>query len=100
MALIHLQLTDVGTRYAHLTDLLDLWEAGQSIMSRYAFDIDKMQKAELEAAIRLLRKHIDSLSNYDYKGWNVRDEIEAISRDPQKSVGGRGTPLKEQAPEE
>jgi hypothetical protein len=90
-----LRLEDVGTRHRHLTELLDLWEAGVDVMDRYNLNSDKDRKKKLESAVELLRKHIDHLSGYDYRAWNIRDEIEHISRDPAKIVGGRGTPLKQ-----
>jgi hypothetical protein len=94
------ELTDVGTRYQHLVELRDLWEAGLSILNRYNFSTDKERKVELQQAIKLLNKNLDNLAAYDFKGYNLRASIEDISRDPSKITGGRGTPLQQTTLEE
>jgi hypothetical protein len=93
MSVIKLNLTDTGTRYKHLTELLDLWQVALDIAKRYDGN-DKTRYTKLESAIELLQKHIDNLGQYDQGAWNIRDEIERVSKDPAKIQGGRGTPLK------
>src|SRR5579864_1459608 len=88
-------LDDVGTRYQHLTDLMELWQTGLEVMNKYDFDSDKENKVKLKNAIELLQKHIDNKSGYDFKAWSLRDTIERIPAKAESIEGGRGTPLRE-----
>lgn len=92
-----LSLDDVGTRYRHLTDLLELWQLGLDVINKYNFGIDRENKRKLEHAIDLLKRHLDTKAGYDTKAINLLPTIEAIPRDPQSIKGGRGTPLRKES---
>jgi hypothetical protein len=77
----HLGATDVGTRYDHLSDLLELWRTGLEVMKRY----DRVREAEkreknLASAIDLLEKHLNYVSGYDARMPALRDCIERIRK--------------------
>lgn len=55
------KLTDVGTRYQHLRELLDAWEQGLIGVSGSVARHD-VQKVHLEAGVILLRKQIEVMS--------------------------------------
>lgn len=90
------ELTDVGTRYEHLTDLLNFWETGLDVMERIKCDSDKERRPKLEGAVELLKKYLDNKSGYDYRAWSLRSAVDSISKDPSAIDGGRGTPLRKE----
>lgn len=78
--------TDVGTRYGHYRELLDLWEAGVDILKNYStigkHDLQKLET--LETAVALLRKQIDVLTGcnvnlYSFEMRSIRDQIDHIT---------------------
>ena len=58
---------DVGTRYRHLADLLDLWGDGLVVVKRtfesYPNVKDQARIKQLEGAIKLLEAYMDQVSN-------------------------------------
>jgi hypothetical protein len=94
-------LDDVGSRYTHLAELLEMWEIGIEILDEKIRNMaysagsgmpDKLQK--LEAAAETLRGTMDGMSNRSDYRWKLADQINAIPEYPTVAEGGRGTPLK------
>lgn len=90
------QLEDVGTRYLHMVQLLEMWENGLVVLNGHptlSTENVKM-KPQLEHGIELLRNHIDTMAN-------VKDFLKykyatmSVNPDPTKILGGRGTELKD-----
>ena len=75
------KLTDVGTRYLHYRQLLDLWEFGLDILVKYDSSLSEMRRTELEAGIKLLRKQIDVMGDYD--PWENKGIIDSIPKNPE-----------------
>jgi hypothetical protein len=62
-----MSLTDIGTRYMHLSELADLWRDGLLIHERFMnvdSPSDGLKKKKLEYAIELLQQHMDLLGNF------------------------------------
>lgn len=91
------KLTDVGTRYMHYAELLELWELNYQIMVKYHYDTphDTALRTKLESAVELLRKQMVTSGHYVQSVETVRSIIEAIPEKPEDIQGGRGTPLRE-----
>lgn len=86
---------DVGTRYQHLTELRDVWEAAITVAKSVRLAPAGLATLEaMETSVFCLNRYIDGLTNYDKGAWQIRDYIENLERDPLKIEGGRGTPLK------
>lgn len=62
------KLTDVGTRYLHYVQLIDLFETGLGILKKltYTSTLDIERAKELEIAIKLLKKQLDVMGDYDH----------------------------------
>lgn len=77
-------LLDVGTRFKHYADLLDYFsdgvEANKQSYKRSPNPVCQLRLAQLEAAVLLLKKHVELLSDYDRHQWKMREEIERIPR--------------------
>jgi hypothetical protein len=77
-------LQDVGTRWEHLSDLLDNWSIGVEVVrqsyARYPNDKDKLRLAQLEAAVKIIKMETDRLAEYDQKQWRLQDEINRIPK--------------------
>jgi hypothetical protein len=88
------QLLDVGTRYLHMVQLLEMWENGLVVLSGHPTlsTANVLLKPQLEAGVELLRTHIDTMAN-------VKDFLRyqyatlSVNPDPTKILGGRGTEL-------
>jgi len=80
-SVIKAQLTDVGTRWKHLSDLLEGWELAVNIIEDYGFhsEVDRIRLNQLKGGIALLRKQIESMSNYQEKQWSLRDQVNKIA---------------------
>lgn len=82
-------LLDEGTRFRHLSDLLDLWtdavEITRSSFNKFPNDKDRIRLATCEASVRMLRAYMDALGNWDEKQWGLRDVIERIPRIPRET---------------
>ena len=91
-----LALFEQGTRYQHYRDLLELWQSGLEVLNRYTFSSDVIRKQQLEAGIFLLQKQLDVACGYEGKAWELREEIDSITRNVDTIKGGRGTPLKKE----
>lgn len=73
-------LTDTGTRYEHLGDLLDYLNDGlvavKYSISRYTNANDDRRKIRLEAAISLVNIYRDQLANIDGQKWNLNNMLD------------------------
>lgn len=87
------KLTDVGTRYQHLRELLDAWEQGLELMGKYA-PADENDRVKLTHGIDLMHKQLNVMSDYGDNRFALARMIDDIPTDPTKIKGGRGTPLK------
>lgn len=91
------KLTDVGTRYTHYRDLLELWECGLVVLKESCrLDADSKEKtAQLKAGVELLRKQIDIGSGFDSnmysdQMWSLRKLINSVPHTAQPLVDGEG----------
>jgi hypothetical protein len=82
------QLTDVGTRYEHYSQLIDQWEVAanqiKKIQPQYRSDREELMMSTLEDCATLLRRQMEAMAKYDTKQWSLRDEINRIPKDPSK----------------
>lgn len=72
------KLEDIGTRYIHYVQLLDLWEFGLDIMKKYTYksSLDEKRVADLEVGINLLRKQIEVMGDYDpYETFDIINSV-------------------------
>lgn len=72
------KLTDVGTRYRHLTDLKEDWLTGIEIMGQYGF-LTKEEESKrdiLKSAIDMLTRTMDGLAGYADEEWQLRKQID------------------------
>jgi hypothetical protein len=88
-------LQDVGTRYEHLYDLLELYECAYEILmgKPVRSQEESAQVYELKYAIKLLRKVLESVADMDRKMFDLRRTILSLPKNPLMIEGGRGTPL-------
>jgi len=90
--------TDVGTRYQHLADLLDIWRAALQIIKQmnpaHRGEGDANREIMLEHAVFLLEKHIDTITGYKGEWFDLNRMLDSVPKDPTTIKGGRGTPLK------
>lgn len=80
-------LEDIGTRFKHYSELLDLWDSGLEILNerkRRESYVNEEQYREIKSAVSLLRKQIDILSGYD--PWLVRGLINNIPNNTEVDV--------------
>lgn len=77
-------LLDQGTRFQHYADLLDYFsdgvEANKQSYTRSPNPVCQLRLAQLEAAVKLLKKHVELLADYDRHQWKMREDIERIPR--------------------
>lgn len=90
-------LTDVGTRYEHLMDLLGLIELVMNrLKEREVLTPDQIQKLfEFAVASQFLKATIDSMSGYNgyMEEYKLYQTLNRIPENPEEIKGGRGTPL-------
>lgn len=87
-------LSDLGTRYNHLSDLLVMWEDTVDMMAQRSFlgRDELFKKAGIELAIKQLKKTIEGMQGYrEYVG-GVRDMINHVPK-AFAIFGGRGASL-------
>jgi hypothetical protein len=92
-----MNIEDVGTRYTHLSELLDLWKSGFEILTKqkedyinthaYFSNVKEMELKDLESAIRMLEKQLDVLTHYDEERYKVRQIVDAIEMEPKDLDG-------------
>lgn len=82
-----MELEDVGTRYEHYRELLDLWEDGCIILNIKADDSWGLTKIELmqgikslEYAIFLLKKQLDILSKIESNMFIIEHEVDSVQK--------------------
>lgn len=97
-------LKDVGTRFEHYRELLELWEIGLAIMEEKAFksDEDTGKIVQLRESTELLRAQLDIMSgfnagNFSNSCYPLKLMIDALPSAEQID-GGRGTPLNDKEP--
>lgn len=92
-------LSDVGTRYQHLSDLLVQWEDTVQMMNNRKFlgRDELFKKAGIEFGIKQLKKTIETMKDYSDNVEPIRSMINQVPR-AFAIYGGRGTPLKPWAP--
>jgi len=73
-------LTDTGTRFVHLGDLLDYLNDGlvavTNTLEKYASEKDALRKKRLEGAISLINIYRDQLSNIDGYKWDLNKVLD------------------------
>lgn len=81
-------LMDVGTRYQHLRELVDLWELGIEIMDKYNYrsDVDKIKRLKLENAIEMMKHELDRMAGVTTGLWELRPELDKIEEERKKNV--------------
>jgi hypothetical protein len=86
---------NVGSRYVHYTELLELWEDALVLLIRqdeYSHSTKlKDQIAIMEASIKTLKTQIDVMCGYKRIDYGLRY---AVDNSTSEAKGGRGTPLK------
>lgn len=98
---MQISLDDVGTRYKHYVELLELWESGIPYMEQRArfSDLAKKRLTMLSSAVYMLRQQLDVLSEIGDLVFLQRQLINNVPTDAAKIHGGRGTPLPTQTEE-
>lgn len=89
------KLEDVGTRYQHYSDLVEVWEEGARLISEYSHvgKHDQTKLDTLTAAIELLRNTLDGIGEYHDLLIELRKLVDFVPTDPTVIPEGRGTPL-------
>jgi len=89
------QLEDIGTRYDHLIDLIELCADGVEVLQGYTYNtpMDSAKRAKLQNTIEITRNILDSMSGYDQYDYLTRKSVNSIPK-AEDIRGGRGTPLK------
>jgi hypothetical protein len=81
---VPISLDDNGTRFKHLTDLQDHWALGvevrKSMMKRFPTKSDELSLAKLEAAVELLKIHIDALASKARHMYKIGREVDSIAK--------------------
>jgi hypothetical protein len=81
-------LTDAGTRFEHISDLLEYLNDGlvavNFSLSRYTSANDDQRKVKLEGAIALVNVYRDQLANLDGNKWNLNSLLDKCV--PEKGV--------------
>lgn len=64
-----LLMSDVGTRYQHLTELLEIWSEGEAILERKTWlsEHEKEMKQKLNHSVELLKKHMTGIASEYYE---------------------------------
>jgi len=73
-------LTDRGTRFNHLNDLLDFLNDGlvavTNSLSRYENTNDELRKKRLESAVAFVTIYRDQIANIDGYKWNLNNTLD------------------------
>lgn len=88
-------LDDVGTRYQHYSELIQIWEEAHTLISEYSH-ISKQDQSKLEVltvSIELLRNTLDGMGDYHDRILSLRKLVDWVPTDPSVIPDGRGTPL-------
>lgn len=91
-------LDDVGSRFQHYSELLEDMREAQILMEGFAahrklYNDFKLQFERLQHAIPLLEGILAVAADVKNQEWHTRDKVDFINKDPEKIIGGRGTPL-------
>jgi hypothetical protein len=83
-------LEDVGTRWSHYSQLLDLWQDGLAIMQEQGIhgELDKNRADLLTSGIEMLQRHMDSLTEYNSKKYAFMRELDAAHNAGVESING------------
>lgn len=89
------KLYDIGTRWQHYSDLLDIWEETAELMNQYSYlgKFDAEKQKLLNSCIDILRNTMDGMSEYHDLLITLRKIVDYVPSDPTVITGGRGTPL-------
>lgn len=83
-------LQDVGTRFQHYSDLIELFDSALEIVKQSYKNspnqIDANRITMLDSAVTCIRKETDRLADWDYKQWGLRQEVEKIGPHPEGYV--------------
>lgn len=92
-------LSDVGTRYKHLSDYRDALEFCVGIIKskKYPATEDAKRIHKFEIALELLQVTIDSLAgiNDNMSQYSLYRQVDSAACKPELIEGGRGTPLRD-----
>lgn len=88
-------LGDTGTRYAHYSEVLALWEDTVDLMARRNFlgRDELIKKIGIEAAIVQLKKTMAGMGGYGDQVDEIRRMINAVPTKGAHVFGGRGRAL-------
>lgn len=85
-------LMALGTRYEHYIELKELWAEGIEALAHLNKHLvtkgDTIKKDMLVAAVALVDKQLDLLSNHDLKKFRLKSEVDAIK--PNQPMGMPG----------
>lgn len=95
---IKISLEDVGTRYQHLSDILESWELGLDVLEHQtSSETNQTRIQQLKAGISLLRTQMDQMAGFSSKVWDLREEINRIPKNsppepkkPDENEGSEG----------
>jgi hypothetical protein len=92
-------MSDIATRYEHLSQLLVLWEDVVEAMGRRSFlgRDELFKKNGIELAIKQLKKTMEGMEGYYTHTNDIRRMLQQIPK-PFAVFGGRGTPIKPYEP--
>ena len=95
-----LSLDDEGTRWAHFSQLVTMWEEGQTILEGRPYrDAENLLKTQgIKIGIALLKKTMEGMSGYRDRELELRKLIDFVPSDVSSIPSGRGTPLKPWGP--
>jgi hypothetical protein len=93
-------LSDIGLRYQHYSELLVLWEDTIGFMARRNFlgRDELIKKAALEMAVAWLRKTMVGMKGYSENVASIQDLVEMVPKKASLIYGGRGTPIRPWTP--
>ena len=84
------KLTDIGTRFDHLSELLDGWRDGvekvKNTLKSYRNDGDILRLERLEAAVLLLENRLEILSQWDSKQFDLERELQRAGLNPNTPI--------------
>jgi len=88
-------LSDIGSRFDHYSELLVIWEEYSSMMSKRAFlGKDELVKLMgINLACNQLRKTISSMPGYVEMVGEVKALVNGVPKNPKLIFGGRGSAL-------
>ncbi len=73
-------LTDTGTRFAHISDLIEYLEEGllavENSLQRYANEKDSRRRDRLTATIALVHIYQESMANMDGYKWDLNNMLD------------------------